>query len=61
VIGAGVATSNDMTEGVVDRFRSMPISRLSIITGAGDGAVLRALLGIVIVVGFGLILGWTRT
>jgi ABC-2 type transport system permease protein len=59
VIGAGVATSNDMTEGVIDRFRSMPISRLSIITSQVMGQFCEALLGMVIVIVFGLILGWT--
>jgi ABC-2 type transport system permease protein len=59
IIGAGVATSNDMTEGVVDRFRSMPISRLSIITGQVLGQFCEALLGMAIVVGFGLALGWS--
>jgi ABC-2 type transport system permease protein len=58
IIGAGVATSNDMTEGVIDRFRSMPISRLSIISGQVMGQFCEALLGMVIVVGFGLALGW---
>ena len=58
IIGAGVATSNDMNEGVVDRFRSMPISRLSIITGQVMGQFCEALLGMVIVVVFGLALGW---
>ena len=58
VIGAGVATSNDMTEGVVDRFRSMPISRLSIISGQVMGQFCEQVLGMVIVVSFGLILGW---
>ncbi len=58
IIGAGVATSNDMTEGVVDRFRSMPISRLSIITGQVMGQFCEALLGMVIVIVFGLALGW---
>jgi ABC-2 type transport system permease protein len=58
IIGAGVATSNDMTEGVVDRFRSMPISRLSIITGQVMGQFCEAVLGMVIVIGFGLALGW---
>ena len=58
IIGAGVATSNDMTEGVVDRFRSMPISRLSIITGQVMGQFCEQVLGMVIVVGFGLALGW---
>jgi ABC-2 type transport system permease protein len=58
VIGAGVATSNDMTEGVVDRFRSMPISRLSIITGQVMCQFCEALLGLVITVAVGLLLGW---
>jgi ABC transporter DrrB family efflux protein len=58
IIGAGVATSNDMTEGVIDRFRSMPINRLSIITGQVMGQFCEQVLGMVIVVGFGLILGW---
>lgn len=59
IIGAGVATSNDMTEGVVDRFRSLPISRLSIITGQVMGQFCEAVLGMVIVVVFGLLLGWS--
>jgi ABC-2 type transport system permease protein len=58
IIGAGVATSNDMTEGVIDRFRSMPISRLSIISGQVMGQFCEQVLGMVIVVGFGLALGW---
>jgi ABC-2 type transport system permease protein len=59
MIGAGVATSNDMTEGVIDRFRSMPISRLSIISAQVMGQFCEQLLGLVIVVGFGLALGWS--
>lgn len=58
IIGAGVATSNDMTEGVVDRFRSMPISRLSIISGQVMGQFCEQVLGMIIVVAFGLALGW---
>jgi ABC-2 type transport system permease protein len=59
IIGAGVATSNDMTEGVIDRFRSMPISRLSIISGQVMGQFCELVLGMVIVVVFGLLLGWS--
>ena len=58
VIGAGTATAADMTEGVIDRFRSMPIGRLSIITGQVLGQVCEQLLGLVITVAFGLALGW---
>jgi ABC-type polysaccharide/polyol phosphate export permease len=59
VIGAGTATSADMAEGVIDRFRSMPISRLSIITGEVVGQVCEQVLGVAITVGFGLALGWS--
>ena len=59
VIGAGVATSSDMAEGVIDRFRSMPISRLSIITGEVVGQACEQVLGLAIAVGFGLALGWS--
>jgi ABC transporter DrrB family efflux protein len=58
VIGAGTATASDMTEGVIDRFRSMPVSRLSIICGEVMGQVCEQLLGLVITVAFGLALGW---
>jgi ABC-2 type transport system permease protein len=59
VIGAGVATSNDMTEGVIDRFRSMPIGRLSIISAQVMGQFCEQVLGLTIVVAFGLALGWS--
>jgi ABC-2 type transport system permease protein len=58
VIGAGVATSADMTEGVIDRFRSMPISRLSVISGEVLGQACEQVLGLVITIGVGLALGW---
>jgi ABC-2 type transport system permease protein len=58
VIGAGTATASDMTEGVIDRFRSMPVSRLAIISGEVMGQVCEQLLGLVITVAFGLALGW---
>jgi ABC-2 type transport system permease protein len=58
VIGAGTATASDMTEGVIDRFRSMPVSRLSILSGEVMGQVCEQTLGLVITVAFGLALGW---
>jgi ABC-2 type transport system permease protein len=59
IIGAGVATSNDMNEGVIDRFRSMPISRVSVISAQVMGQFCEQVLGMVIVVALGLVLGWT--
>lgn len=58
VISAGTATATDMSEGVIDRFRSMPINRLSIITGEVMGQVAEQILGMVITIAFGLALGW---
>src|ERR1700742_2927647 len=50
VIGAGVATSTDFTSGVVDRFRSLPVTRLSVITAQVIGQILEQLLGMVLVI-----------
>jgi ABC-type polysaccharide/polyol phosphate export permease len=58
VIGAGVATSSDFASGVVDRFRSLPITRLSVITAQVVGQMLEQILGLSIVVMIGLALGW---
>src|ERR1700683_4356616 len=45
IIGAGVAPSHAMAEGVIDRFRSLPISRLSIISAQVMGQFCEAILG----------------
>ncbi len=58
IIGAGVATATDFTTGVVDRFRSLPVSRLAVITAQVVGQMLEQLLGLAIVAGIGLALGW---
>ena len=58
MIGAGVATSHDMAEGVLDRFRSMPVSRLSIVTGQVLGQFSEAVLGLAVYTAIGLICGW---
>jgi ABC-type polysaccharide/polyol phosphate export permease len=58
VIGAGVATSGDFTSGVIDRFRSLPVTRLSVITAQVIGQIIEQILGILIVAGIGLALGW---
>jgi ABC-2 type transport system permease protein len=58
VIGAGVATATDFSSGVVDRFRSLPVTRLSVISAQVIGQIIEQILGIVIVAGIGLALGW---
>src|SRR3984957_17422130 len=58
LIGAGVATATDFASGVIDRFRSMPVTRLSVISAQVARQVIEQVLGLVIVAGIGLGLGW---
>jgi ABC-2 type transport system permease protein len=58
IMGTGTATAHDMREGVVDRFRSMPIGRLAIISGQVMGQLAEQVLGLTIYVVIGLALGW---
>ena len=58
VIGAGSATATDFATGVVDRFRSLPVTRLSVISAQVIGQIIEQILGIVIVVALGIALGW---
>src|ERR1700679_3290493 len=44
LIGTGTATSHDMAEGVLDRFRSMPVRRISIVSGQVFGQYCEQLL-----------------
>jgi len=58
IIGAGVATATDFSTGVVDRFRSLPITRLAVISAQVIGQMLEQILGMSLVIGLGLLLGW---
>lgn len=55
---AGVSLSNDMSKGVIDRFRSMPIWRPAPLVGALIGDSVRYLVAAVVVIALGLILGF---
>ncbi len=57
-VGTGTATVTDFTTGVTDRFRSLPVTRLSVITAQVVGQIIEQILGIAIVVAVGLGLGW---
>jgi ABC-2 type transport system permease protein len=62
--GAGttaVAVATDMTNGIVDRFRSMPISASSILTGQIVASLARNLLATALVICVGLGIGWRPT
>jgi ABC-2 type transport system permease protein len=65
VAGAATATAvsvaMDMTEGIVARFRTMAISRASVLTGHVVGSVIQTLLSMAIVVGVALPIGFRPT
>jgi ABC-2 type transport system permease protein len=59
--GAGttaVAVATDMSSGIVDRFRSMPIRGSSILGGHIAASLARNLLATALVIGVGLGVGW---
>lgn len=52
------AVATDVSRGVVDRFRSMPVSRSALLTGRCAADLLRALLEMSTLVVCGLLVGW---
>lgn len=56
-----VSVSADMTDGIVDRFRAMPIAGSSVLTGHVVASLLRNLMAMVIVIGVALLVGWRPT
>lgn len=60
-VPTAVAVCTDMTEGIVDRFRTMAIARGSILTGHVIGSAIQTLLSIVLVVGVALLMGFGPT
>jgi ABC-2 type transport system permease protein len=60
-LGAGttaVAVATDLTDGIVDRLRSMPIAPSSILMGHIAASLARNLIATTLVVGVGLLVGW---
>jgi oleandomycin transport system permease protein len=59
--GIGVALNNDITKGVFDRFRSLPIARSAPLVGAVFADVVRYLTSIVVLLAFASALGFRTT
>ena len=62
--GAGTtaaAVAQDMSNGIVDRFLSMPVAPSSVVTGHVVASLLRNLLATFLVIGVGLAVGWRPT
>src|SRR5271166_6210403 len=60
-LGTGLMLNQDISSGVFDRFRSLPIARWAPLAGAVLGDMVRYLISVVITIGFGMILGFRVT
>lgn len=56
-MGVGVCLSTDLKEGVFDRFRSLPVTRIAPLVGAVGADVIRQVVSLTALVSFGLLLG----
>jgi ABC-2 type transport system permease protein len=54
--GAGMA--EDMTKGVIDRFRSLPMTRSSVLIGRTASDVVYNVLSLLVMTATGLVIGW---
>jgi ABC-2 type transport system permease protein len=56
-----VSVATDMTGGIIARFRTMPIARVSMLAGHVGGAVIQTVLGMVAVTAIALLTGFRAT
>ncbi|MBT2369185.1 ABC transporter permease [Streptomyces sp. ISL-10] len=61
VVGTAVSVSNDMTEGIIARLRTMAIHRGSLIVGHVVGSVLQAITSVVLVGAVAVAIGFRST
>ena len=56
--GTAISVAMDMTEGIIARFRTMAIARVSVLTGHVLGDMIQTLLSMAVVVGVALLIGF---
>jgi oleandomycin transport system permease protein len=57
-LGTGLMLNQDISAGIFDRFRSLPIARWAPLAGAIMGDVTRYIISVVVTLGFGFVLGF---
>jgi oleandomycin transport system permease protein len=60
-LGTGLMLNQDISAGIFDRFRSLPIARWAPLAGAIMGDVTRYVISVAVTIGFGMILGFRVT
>ena len=58
VTASAIGVNNDMMKGIIDRFRSMPISKSAVLTGHVLSAVVRSLLTSAVAIGIAVLIGF---
>jgi ABC-2 type transport system permease protein len=56
--GTAIAVAQDMTEGIIARFRTMAVARSSVLTGHVVGAAIQTMAGVAVVTGTALAVGF---
>ena len=57
-VSTGISINNDMTKGIMDRFRSMPISKSAVLTGHVVSSVVRNFITVGVTMGVALLIGF---
>lgn len=53
-----VAVTQDLNKGVIDRFRSMPMTNGAVLVGRSVADMLQSLVSLIVMIGVGLAIGW---
>lgn len=56
--GIVISVSTDAAKGVTDRFRVLPMAASAVVSGRSAADMLNSLLGLAVMVGSGLLIGW---
>jgi ABC-2 type transport system permease protein len=59
--GTAISVAKDMTEGIIARFRTMAIARVSVLTGHVIGSMIQSMLCLTVVIGVALLIGFRAT
>jgi ABC-2 type transport system permease protein len=58
ILGTAISVAMDMTRGIMARFRTMSISKASVLTGHVLGTLIQTMIGLAVVLGVALLVGF---
>jgi ABC-2 type transport system permease protein len=58
ILGTAISVAMDMTQGIMARFRTMSISKASVLTGHVIGTMIQTAIGLAVVLGVALLVGF---